>query len=325
MIPVHYLLTFVMSRWIVSTPSAKGVVMDLSKLRTLVAVDASGSMGAAAEQLFLSPSAVSQQVSRLEAEIGCRLVEPFGRGVQLTDMGHLLVGHGRRLLALVEEAEADVAARLGTVTGRLKIAAFPTANRGLIPPALVHLNAQYPDLAIGLVELAPEVAVLAVASGEVDFAVVHDWHQTPLQVPEGLEEETLGFDTLDVALPASHALADRRSVDLADLAGERWVSSPPGAISRDWLSRMFRGAGLHPDIAYEVVEYSSQLALVAAGLGAAVIPRLGRGPASPELRIVQVEPTVRRRVFAVWRPQSTRRPAIVAALETVRSQMSTTA
>jgi DNA-binding transcriptional LysR family regulator len=295
--------------------------VDFAKIRTLVAVETWGSMGAAAEHLCLSASAVSQQVSRLETEVGCRLVEPYGRGVQLTDMGHLLVGHGRRLLALVEEAEAELQAKRGTVTGRLKVAAFPTANRGLIPPVLAGLRNDYPDLRIGLVELAPEDAVLAVASGDVDLGVVHDWHQTPLAVPEPLEQSALGLDFLDVALPSAHPLAQRHSVDLVDLASERWVSSPPGASSRDWLARMFRGTGARPDIAYEVAEYASQLALVAAGLGAAVIPRLGRPEEAPGVRIVRVEPTVSRRVFSVWRPQSARRPAIVAALKALRSQM----
>src|SRR5687767_6287798 len=121
-------------------------MLDLNRLKALHAIHVYGSVGAAAEALMVTPSAVSQQLAKLEREIGARLIERNGRGVRLTDAAGLLAEHAEKILALVETAEADFEALRGEVVGRLNVGAFPTAARGLMPPALVELRERHPDL-----------------------------------------------------------------------------------------------------------------------------------------------------------------------------------
>ncbi|GII81325.1 LysR family transcriptional regulator [Sphaerisporangium rufum] len=293
-------------------------MLDLHRLRALHAVAVHGSVGAAAEALLVTPSAISQQISKLERETGARLIERSGRGVRLTDAAGLLAEHAGRILALVETAEADFEALRGAVVGRLSMAAFPTAARGLLPAALVDLTARHPELAVTLSEREPDRLVREVARGESDLGVVQEWMNRPIAVPDGLSRAVLLDDVADALLPAGHPLAGRRELDLAELAGQPWISSAPGTVCHDWLVFTLRTAGLEPEFSCQADEYQTQVALVAAGLGAAIVPRLGRGVLPPEVRAVPVLPRPTRRIFAIWRTDAARRPAIRAALEALR-------
>ena len=256
-------------------------MLDLNRLKALHAVHVYGSVGAAAEALMVTPSAVSQQIAKLERETGARLIERNGRGVRLTDAAGLLAEHAERILALVETAEADFEALRGEVVGRLNIGAFPTAARGLMPAALAELRQRHPDLSVQLYEREPERLIREVARGELDLVVVQDWLNRPMAIPEGLSRKTLLDDIADVALPADHPLAGSKEIELSALSGERWISSSPGTICHDWLVFTLRSAELEPEITCMADEYPTQMALVSAGQGCAIIPRLGRdfGPA----------------------------------------------
>ncbi|WP_214409940.1 LysR family transcriptional regulator [Sphaerisporangium fuscum] len=293
-------------------------MLDLHRLKALHAVAVYGSVGAAAEALMVTPSAISQQIAKLEREMGATLIERSGRGVKLTDAAGLLAEHAERILALVETAEADFEALRGTVVGRLTMAAFPTAARGLLPFALKELRQRHPELDIVLYEREPERQVREVARGELDLALVQDWMNRPMAIPDGLSRATLLDDVADVIMSADHPLADRREIDLADLHGERWVSSSPGTVCHDWLVFTLRTAGLEPDFSCMADEYPTQIALVAAGHGCAIVPRLGRDFLPPDVRAVPVRPRPTRRIFAIWRTDAARRPAIRAAVEVLR-------
>lgn len=297
-------------------------MLDLNRLKALHAVSVYGSVGAAAEALMVTPSAISQQIAKLERETGATLLERSGRGVRLTDAAALLAEHAGRILALVETAEADFEALRGAVVGRLSIAAFPTAVRGLLPAALRRLRDRHPDLALYVYERDPEEQIRDVARGEVDLAVTSDWANRPLAIPDGLSRVTLMEDVADVMLPADHPLADRPEVSLSELAGERWISSSPGAVCHDWLVHTLRSAQVEPDISYMINEYPGQLAMVGAGLGCAVTPRLGRDYVPPSVRAIPIRPRLTRRVFAVWRTDAARRPAIRATVEALRAAAS---
>jgi DNA-binding transcriptional LysR family regulator len=296
-------------------------MLDLHRLKALHAVAVYGSVGAAAEALMVTPSAISQQIAKLERETGSTLIERNGRGVKLTDAAGLLAEHAERILALVETAEADFEALRGTVVGRLTMAAFPTAARGLLPIALKELKQRHPELDLVLYEREPDRQIREVARGELDLALVQDWMNRPMAIPDGLSRATLLDDVADVVIPVDHPLADRREIDLADLHGERWVSSSPGTICHDWLIFTLRTAGLEPEITCMADEYPTQIALVAAGHGCAIVPRLGRDFLPAQVRAVPVRPRPTRRIFAIWRTDAARRPAIRAAVEVLR-QMS---
>ncbi|MET9063600.1 LysR substrate-binding domain-containing protein [Streptosporangium sandarakinum] len=294
-------------------------MLDLNRLKALHAVATYGSVGAAAEALMVTPSAVSQQLAKLERETGAPLLERNGRGVRLTDAAGLLADHAGRILALVETAEADFEALRGEVVGRLCIGAFPTAARGLMPGALRLLQERHPDLQLQLMEREPARQIREVARGELDLAVAQDWSNRPMAIPEGLSRETLLDDVADAALPAAHPLAGRPEIELADLSGERWVSSSPGTVCHDWLVHTLRAAELEPEISCMADEYPTQLALVAAGQGCSIIPRLGRDFVPEGVRIVPLQPRPTRRVYALWRADAARRPAIRAAVEALKS------
>jgi DNA-binding transcriptional LysR family regulator len=122
-------------------------------------------------------------------------------------------------------------------------------------------------------------------------------------------------DIADIALPSAHRLARARVVKLDDLAEEPWITWLEGSICHDWLLHTLRRRGHEPRVAHTASEYATQLALVGAGLGAAVIPRLGRGAVPKGVKVVPSEPTLRRHVYAVWRRDASRRNAIRAAVD----------
>ncbi|AEW94211.1 MULTISPECIES: LysR family transcriptional regulator [Streptomycetaceae] len=295
-------------------------MLDLARLRALHAVHVHGSVGAAAGALGYTPSAVSQQIAKLERETRTTLLERKGRGVALTDEAHLLVSTAQRLLSIVEETEVALEQRRGLPAGRLTMAAFPTAARGILPGVLAQLAADHPALELRLVEQDPHVSVDLVARGVVDLAVAHDWDIAPLPAPDGLERVALGADRCDVLLPAGHPLADRAELCRADLTALRWICQPPGTVCHEWLVRTLRASGAEPDLAYQVAEFATQLALVAAGLGVALVPRLGRGPVPEQVVVRPLEPAPVRGVFALWRAKASRRPAIAETVRVLRAR-----
>ncbi|MEU9900386.1 LysR family transcriptional regulator [Streptomyces phaeochromogenes] len=294
-------------------------MLNLERLRTLDALARHGSVSGAAEGLHVTTSAVSQQMSKLEREVGQQLLAKNGRGVRLTDAGRLLADHAARILSQVELAQSDLEAQRGQVMGELRLAAFPTAARGLFPTALAALRAEHPGLRVRSRELEPEIGVAWVTRGDLDLAVVLDWYNKPLPLPDGLVKASLLDDPTDLALPVGHRLADRSEVDLADFADDEWIAWDEGEFCHEWLLFTLRGKGIEPVIAHRAVEHHTQLAMVAAGLGVCVAPRLGRDPVPAGVRTVPVRPRVTRHVYAVWRADADRRPAIRAAVDALRS------
>lgn len=295
-------------------------MFDLARLRVLRAVADQGSLAAAADALHLTPSAVSQQMSKLEREAKCRLLERHGRRLRLTEEGVLLARHAERILGAVEEAEADLDERRGQVVGDLSVAAFPTAARGLLPEVLVAMRQRYPRLRIRLQEIEVYEAIAKVARGDLDAAVAQDWSNVPLPVPDRLCSTDIGADPADVALRVDHPLAGRRSLSLGELTRERWICSTDGTICHDWLTKTFRNAGHEPDIAHQAAEFPTQVALVSAGLGLALMPRLAGDSVPDDVRLVPVEPTMSRRIFVTWREEAGRRPSVQAFVDSVREQ-----
>ncbi|MDN7120676.1 LysR family transcriptional regulator [Nocardioides sp. ChNu-153] len=290
-------------------------MIDLAALASLRAVDHHGSVVAAADALGYTPSAVSQQVKRLERQAGLDLLERVGRGVVLTRAGRQLVSDGAALLAELERIEADLHAGSGAVVGRLRVTAFSTAVRGLVAPAARALLDAHPGLVLALTEEEPWDTVDLVARGQVDVGVAHSWGDVPLAVPEHVATHEVGRDAADVVLPVDHPLAGRGSVTAAALVGEPWIATPPGTICREWLERMHDGTGARPRIAHQSREFDSHLALVAAGLGIALVPRLGRAALGPGLTTLEVsDPEPTRSVLALHRRTQGSSPAVAATL-----------
>ncbi|GIG67873.1 LysR family transcriptional regulator [Phytomonospora endophytica] len=295
-------------------------MFDLARLRALHAVAVYGTVGAAAAALGYTPSAVSQQIAKLERETRSVLLERQGRGVVLTDAAHTLVEAAAELLAIVERTEVALEEQRGKAVGMLTIGAFATAVRGLMPGVVSDLMAACPGLDVRLRDTDPYPAAEMVGRGELDLAVVQDWPSTPLSVPPEVSREVLGHDPVDLLVPTGHRLAERERVRPEELRGERWISVPPGNICHDWLTRLLRGVGEEPLIAVEASEFEAYPSLISRGLGIGLVPRLGRTPLPDDVVARAVQPAPSRRVFALWRTRSSRRPAIRAALGALRAR-----
>ncbi|MEW1821534.1 LysR family transcriptional regulator [Arthrobacter sp. NPDC080031] len=302
-------------------------MIEIAALRALVAVEQQGSVVAASEAMGFSPSAVSQQIKKLEKQSGVTVLERHGRGVLLTDRGMALAEYGRRILGELEELQATLLADPAKPSGVLRLVGFSTACRGLVGPMLGKLGAagavapassaaassrlDGSGLEIRVVAEDPREAVQRVATGEADLGVVHNWHSVPLVIPENMVHEDLCLDTADVLLNSAHPLAGRTAVEPSDLVDERWISTPAGAICNEALLAIFAGLGRVPDIRIFDPDFSTHIAMVQQGVAVALVPRLGR----PELpagvvAVPVVNPMQQRQVGIVYRKTMTASPSI---------------
>jgi DNA-binding transcriptional LysR family regulator len=284
-------------------------MIDLGSLRSLIAVRDHGSVVGAAAALGYTPSAISQQIKRLEQQSRAPMLERVGRGVILTDKGRLLAERGTRLLADLEEVQNLALAGADALTGQIRLASFSTACRGLIAPLLARLARTAPGLDVTFTEHDPRDVVSLVERGGAEMGIVHDWNLVPLDVPPTLERHHLLHDPADVLLPGDHPLAGAASVQAFQLADERWVSTPVGSICHEWLHMMFGQHGARPDIRYYDGSFATHVALVAEGVAVALLPRLGREQLPAEVRAVPVtDPAPRRDVASIWRRASAENP-----------------
>jgi len=291
-------------------------MIDPVALRSLVAVERHGSVGAAAASLDYTPSAISQQIKRLEAQTGVQLLERQGRGVLLTEAGRTLTESARDLLSRMERLEARIHGASGEKVGTVRLATFATAYRGIVVGALGRLRRTAPDVVLQPDEIDPWEAVDAVAAGSHDLALVHNWEPLPLAVPDHLEVRDLGRDRADVLLHVGHPLADQESLSVRDVVDERWACVAPGSICHQWLQKMYFDIGRAPRIAHVALEFATHVALVAQGEAIALVPRLGRGPLPDSVAAVPiVDPVSERTVSLVWRRTMTERPALAAVID----------
>jgi DNA-binding transcriptional LysR family regulator len=296
-------------------------MIDPVALRSLVAVERYGSVGAAALALDYTASAVSQQIKRLETQTGVRLLERKGRGVLLTEAGRTLCESARDLLARMEHLESRIHGASGETTGTVRLATFATGYRGIVVGALARLRTAAPEVVLRPDEIDPWEAVEAVASGSHDLALVHNWEPLPLAVPDHLEVRDLGRDVADVLVHRDHRLAGRRSVSVGDVVDEQWASVAPGSICHQWLQKMFFDVGRAPRIAHVALEFATHVALVAGAEAIALVPRLGRGPLPAEVVAIPMsDPVSQRTVSLVWRRTMTERPALAAAVDALAGE-----
>lgn len=293
-------------------------MIDLEAVVALRAVATGGSVVAAATALGYTPSAVSQQIKRLEREVGVALLERVGRGVVLTEAGTRLVVSSAPILADLDRLGADLQLAGGgdRVTGEVRIAAFSTVVRGLVIPVLAELAERHPDLSLPLRESEPWETIALVASGQRDLGIVHRWGGVALAMPDHLVATPLFTDVADVLLRRDHPLAGRGELHPEDLAGERWVATFESTICRQWLRRLFDGVPGAPRIVHESMEFENHIELARSGAAVALVPRLGRGDLGPDLvAIPTVAPASTREVLAVHRRTQEDSPALRTTLD----------
>src|ERR1700760_5036317 len=250
-------------------------MLDLHRLRLLREFAVRGSIAATATALGYTASAVSQQLAALEREAGAALLDRTARRAELTDTGRRLADYAERILALVEEAEADVSAQAQDPSGRVVVSAFPSAAVAFAPDLANRLRA-YPELTLLLRQAAGEVGLRQVRSGEVDVAIVDDWTGRLATVGDGiLSYYHLVSDPLVLVVPHSHPAAGTGSpAGLSGLRDEAWMAAPEGEPSRRAVDRLLTEAGAAAPVAWEFEGLGTILSLVARGIGVAIVPRL---------------------------------------------------
>lgn len=286
-------------------------MLNAGRLRLLVELEDRGSVTAVADALDYTPSAVSQQLGRLEAETGRTLVERAGRGVLLTDSGRTLAGHARGVLDRIERAETALE-RADVPGGRLRVAAFQTAARMLAVPAFAALAERHPGLACELHDLEAESALPLLRSGELDAVIAEEYEHAPRPRNPQLERHELGQDRLLVALASGHPLAlRRRPLALADLAAERWATPQAGTAYTAMVERACRAAGFEPEVGHRVSDMGTLLDLARRGLAVSLVPALGGAEEGDGLALrTLTEGGLQRSLFCAVRRSSADRPAV---------------
>jgi DNA-binding transcriptional LysR family regulator len=282
-------------------------MLDVHRLRLLRELAHRGTIASVAQALAYTPSAVSQQLTVLEREAGVPLLERDGRRVRLTPAGRSLVGHADEVVAQLERAEATLAATRDSLTGTLRLGAFPTAARVLMPSVLVTLGRDHPGLDLLVEEFDPADAAEAVRAQTLDAALSHDYDLLPL--PEYAALTSTVVLTEPMCLAAAHEPKDPAE-PVASFRDDWWVMGRPGNMCRVVAERICHAAGFEPRVRHQTDDFPTVLALVAADQGQALMPRLGavNAPAG----VVLVPLPYQTRVRVVHRRGAEAHPAIAA-------------
>ncbi len=279
-----------------------------------------GTITAAAHDLGYTPSAVSHQLRSLSRDLGVVLLEPEGRNVRLTAAASLLLRRSDALFAHWESIRGELHETAGGSTGRLSLAGFSTAASALLPPVATAAMREFPDSRIQIVEADPSVCVDMLLAGSVDVAVVVGTTGLPASDDPRFVQEPLMEDRLDLLVPAGHRLAGRASVLLAEAAEEGWIMDRPGSAHHELVASACLTAGFTPRHLHRVMEWDTGAALVAAGFGVALIPRLARLPGQDDLVRVPLrgDPTPARHVRTLVRGGTAQQPEIALARQELR-------
>lgn len=291
--------------------------MELRQLRYLVALADERHFTRAAQRVRIAQPALSQQVAKLEAELGVGLVDRTTRRVHLTEAGELLVAHARRVLAELEDARAELERLSGLVAGRVTIGLTQTPGPLDLVRLLADFHARHPQVELTV----REDLSIALADGLRDDALDLAF----LSIVEEADRRGLGLaplaaEPLVAVLPGGHRLAGRARLRIADLRDEELVAFTEGATIRRAVDRAARDAGFAPRIAFETNELSRARALVSAGLGVAVLPRSDALAPGPSVRVLPLRaPTLVHRISLCWREGKRHAPAARALLEQARA------
>jgi DNA-binding transcriptional LysR family regulator len=317
-------------------------MLDVTRLRVLVAVARHGSVTAAARSLNYAQPSVSHHLARLEAETGTQLTERAGRGVRLTEAGRLLAERAEEILGRLEAAETELAAQVGQRAQRVRLAAFPSALATIGPAAAVRLRAGRPGTELQLTQAEPAQAVQLLRAGHADVALSCRYLQDGEVVyePAGTGDGIRAWPVLTepvllvtcAAMPApvpeapAGPAAPRDPAVPAVPPGQRrllaahargsWIAGD--GDSQGYLRWVCRQAGFAPNVTVTTSDHVAAQALVAAGLGATVLPELALRAARHPGVHTELLPGASREVLALTYGEPPDPPAVAALLSVLR-------
>jgi DNA-binding transcriptional LysR family regulator len=292
-------------------------MIDLRRLHTLRVVDQLGTITSAAASLYLTPSAVSQQLRQLATELQVPLLEPDGRRVRLTPAARALLKHADDLAARWEAARGELSAYADEVAGPLRLCGFASVFRSLIIPAVHRLHREHPLLDVRILEVETSDAYERLLAGDVDIAITLPNLGGPTADDPRFEQRPLLDEPQDLLVPVEHQLAGRAEVALEEVAHEDWVLPEPRSCDQyDLVAVACATAGFTPRIAHHAVEWEPTFALVSHGFGVCMKPRLVSVPGGlPVAQIALRDPTPRRRLLTTTRRGSRDQRAIAVGLD----------
>ncbi|MEV0318368.1 LysR family transcriptional regulator [Streptomyces sp. NPDC050658] len=292
-------------------------MIEARRLHILRAVADHRTVTAAAAALYLTPSAVSQQLTALEQETGHRLVERGARGVSLTPAGEILLAHTNAVLAQLERAEAELAAYSSGAAGTVTVASFATGIGLVVGPALARLATSAPGIRVRVQDAEGDASLPMVLDRQVDVAVAVEYRGAPGADDPRLTRVPLYAEPFDAVLPVTHRLADAERVPLAELAKDAWIGPFAGNPCHDVVILACEAAGFQPLLEHWSDDFRAVVALASAGVGVALVPRSalrGMDLSGVVIRPVDgVAPT--RRVFAAVRCGAEEHPLIRPVLD----------
>ncbi|MFG3257237.1 LysR substrate-binding domain-containing protein [Streptomyces sp. NPDC048172] len=305
--------------------------LSLKRLRMLRELSRCGTMTEAAEALHYTPSAVSQQLSALEREVGVALLEHVGRRVRLTEIGQVLARHAGEVLAAEERARTALEQARETLTADLTVGVLATLAGTLVPPTLTTLAERHPGVRVKTREVVPEETHAAVRDGDLDLAFVLDYPAVPGSGVRdtALESTAIGVEHLHLVTPRGAFGEDAAGTDLgapvelADLADCSWVASGSDTEFGRVLLAVCRAAGFTPYLAHQIDEQLTAMAMVAAGLGVTMVAELAMPLRPAGVDVFPFRSPVERRITVIRKTSTRDRPSeqafLRAALDTASS------
>lgn len=296
-------------------------MIDVRQLRTLRALADHGTVVAAAEALYLTPSAVSQQLAVLSKSTGCELLERRGRNVVLTEAARVLVAHADAVFAQLERAQSDLRA-ISPAPITVRIAGFPTAVMAVVAPAMKALRDEHPEWGFEIADTESEQSVARLIEGSLDVAVVMAAPNRPLLGDPRIRVLPLLEEVYRVALPAGHPFAGADRVSLTDLVEDPFVLAAEGLSCHDQVTAICADAGFQPRGRYRATDFSAALALIANGFGVTLLPTLGVPPKMPDgVVLVPLKEDWPRRVSLIAMRAGAEYPEVVTALRSAADRL----
>ncbi len=251
--------------------------MEFKQLRVLQAVGETGSFSAAADRLDYTQPAVSKIVATLERQLGTTLVDRGIRPLRLTEAGSALAQRAAAAFEQIAAAELEVEAIANVSSGSLRVGTFSSAGAALVVDALRAFRTSHPDVNVSITEIGmPSALTRSLRRGDLDLGISFDYPEIGDTFGDDLHLEHLLDDPFDVVVPRGHRLEREQTIRFADLGKENWLLGDFGADSPSFrmIDRRCRDAGFDPNVVYRINDCQMAQALVAAGEGIALLPRL---------------------------------------------------
>lgn len=245
--------------------------MELQQLRYFCAIAETGSFTRAAQRTHVSQPSLSQQIRKLEDELGVRLLDRLGRKVQLTEPGRSFLPRARAILRDLEAARSDVIERKASVSGPISVGVIPTIAPYFLPPILTTFSRRYPETHVTVTEEITPSLLERLRAGTMDLAIA----ALPLQARrDEFQSIPLMVEKLYAVLPKQHPLAKRRQISLHELQDNPFVLLRDGHCFRETAFAACKRARLNPKVVFESGQFSSILSMVGAGLGVSIVPAM---------------------------------------------------